>query len=76
MQARELREKKEEQERIKVDNEEREFQAQSRKDAIERAKTLLYHQTDRVKTFHVRLNTFSSVYSVGVFLHLFRVLCY
>lgn len=74
MQAKELREEKEEQERIKGDNEEMEFQAQSRKDAIERAKTLLYHQTDRVKTFHVRINTFS-VYSVGVFLHLYRVLC-
>jgi hypothetical protein len=29
-----------------------EFQAQCRREAIERAKTLLYQQTDRVKTFH------------------------
>lgn len=53
LQARELREEKEEQDRIKLDDEERDFQAQCRKDAIERAKTLLYHQTDHVKTFHV-----------------------
>lgn len=67
LQARELREEKEEQERIKVDNEERDFQAQCRKDAIERAKTLLYHQTDHVKTFHVSL-TCLCVYSVGMLL--------
>lgn len=52
LQARELREEKEEQERIKIDCDEMEFQAQCRKEAIERAKMLLYHQTDHVKTFH------------------------
>ena len=54
LQARQLREEREEQERLKVDQEEAEFQAQCRKEAIEQAKSLLYHQTDRVKTFHVR----------------------
>jgi len=37
-----------------VDIEEAKFQATKRKEAIERAKTLLYYQTDRVKKFHVR----------------------
>ena len=38
---------------MKVDLEEAQYQAERRKEAIERAKTLLYHQTDRVKQFHV-----------------------
>ena len=37
-----------------MDTEEAMFQAEKRKEAIERAKTLLYYQTDRVKQFHVR----------------------
>ena len=41
-------------ERVKIDKEEAKHQAQKRKEAIERAKTLQYYQTDRVKTFHVR----------------------
>lgn len=40
--------------RTQVDIEEAKFQAERRKEAIEQAKTLLYHQTDRVKQFHVR----------------------
>ena len=39
---------------MKVDIEEAKFQAEERRKAIEKAKTLLYHQTDRVKKFHVR----------------------
>ena len=39
---------------MKVDEEEARYQAERRKEAIERAKTLLYHQTDRAKHFHVR----------------------
>ena len=54
LQARELREEREEQEKLKIDREEMEYQAQCRTEAIQRAKTLLYQQTDRVKTFHVR----------------------
>lgn len=38
---------------MEVDLEEAQYQAERRKEAIERAKTLLYHQTDRVKQFHV-----------------------
>ena len=41
-------------EKVKIDIEEAKHQAQKRKEAIERAKTLQYYQTDRVKTFHVR----------------------
>ncbi|XP_020602636.1 coiled-coil domain-containing protein 173-like [Orbicella faveolata] len=52
LQARKLREEKEEEERVKIDIEEAKHQAQKRKEAIERAKTLQYYQTDRVKTFH------------------------
>ena len=36
-----------------MDIEEAKFQAEKRKEAIERAKTLLYYQTDRIKKFHV-----------------------
>ena len=38
---------------MKIDLEEAKFQAEKRREAIERAKTLLYYQTDRVKQFHV-----------------------
>ena len=41
-------------ERVKVDGEEARYQAERRREAIERAKTHLYYQTDRVKQFHVR----------------------
>lgn len=36
-----------------VDKEEAEYQERKRKEAIEKAKTQLYYQTDRVKGFHV-----------------------
>ncbi|KAK3731515.1 hypothetical protein QZH41_008548, partial [Actinostola sp. cb2023] len=52
LQARKIREEKEEEEKIKVDIKEAKLQAQKRKAAIERAKTQQYYQTDRVKTFH------------------------
>ena len=55
LKARELREEREEEEKLKIDREEMEYQAQCRTESIQRAKTLLYQQTDRVKTFHVRL---------------------
>ena len=38
---------------MKVDIEEAKYQAEKRREAIEKAKTLLYYQTDRVKQFHV-----------------------
>lgn len=36
-----------------IDIEEAKYQAQKRKEAIERAKTLQYYKTDRVKGYHV-----------------------
>jgi len=41
-------------ERQSIDREEAAFQAEQRRKAIERAKTLMYYQTDRVKALHVR----------------------
>ena len=38
---------------MKIDEEEARYQAALRKDAIERAKTMLYYKTDRVRGFHV-----------------------
>lgn len=52
LEARKIREAKEEEERVKVDIEEAKFQAKRRQEAIEKAKTLQYFQTDRVKSFH------------------------
>ena len=39
---------------MKIDIEEAKYQADKRREAIEKANTLLYYQTDRVKHFHVR----------------------
>ena len=39
-----------------IDIEEAKYQAEKRKAAIERAKTLQYYKTDRVKEYHVRNN--------------------
>ncbi|XP_042192406.1 coiled-coil domain-containing protein 173 isoform X2 [Callorhinchus milii] len=50
--ARKIREEKEEEERVRVDIEEAKYMAQKRKQEIERAKVMYYHQTDRVKQFH------------------------
>jgi hypothetical protein len=50
-----LKQEKEEEEKLKIDKEEAKFQAEHRKEAIERAKTMLYYQTDRLKTFHSSL---------------------
>ena len=38
-----------------MDIEEAKYQAQKRKEAIDRAKTQQYYQTDRVKGFHVSI---------------------
>ena len=54
LEARRIREEKEEEERKQIDLEEAKFQAAQRKEAIEKAKTQQYYQTDRVKNFHVR----------------------
>lgn len=55
LEARKLREAKEEEEKKQVDVEEAMFQATQRKEAIEKAKTQQYYQTDRVKNFHSAL---------------------
>ena len=48
-----MREAKKEEERKQLDIEGAKYQAQKRKEAIEKAKTQQYYQTDRVKNFHV-----------------------
>ncbi|KAK3104153.1 hypothetical protein FSP39_024871 [Pinctada imbricata] len=55
LEARKLREQKEEEERLAIDLEEAKYQAQQRREAIEKAKTQQYYQTDRVKNFHSAL---------------------
>ncbi|KAH9520065.1 hypothetical protein Btru_059855 [Bulinus truncatus] len=55
LQARTIREEKEEAERREIDIEEAKIQAQMRREAIEKAKTQQYYQTDRVKNFHSAL---------------------
>ncbi|XP_071108770.1 cilia- and flagella- associated protein 210-like [Haliotis cracherodii] len=52
LEARKIRERREEEERVKVDLEEAQYQAAQRREAIEKAKTQQYYQTDRVKAFH------------------------
>jgi hypothetical protein len=42
-----------EEKRRAVDLEHAQFMAQERKKALEQAKLLQYHETDRIKTFHV-----------------------
>ena len=55
LEARKLREQKEEEEKKLIDLEEAKYQAQQRKEAIDKAKTQQYYQTDRVKGFHVSI---------------------
>nr|CAB3228274.1 coiled-coil domain-containing protein 173 [Phallusia mammillata] len=52
LEARKLREEKEEESRVQLDIDEAKFQAAKRKDAIDKAKTVQYFQTDRIKGFH------------------------
>lgn len=53
LKAKKLREEREEEERKLLDLEEERFQAAKRKEAIDRAKTYLYYQNERVKELHV-----------------------
>ncbi|XP_051566870.1 cilia- and flagella- associated protein 210 [Myxocyprinus asiaticus] len=55
LEAKKVREAIEEEERKQIDIEEVKYQAQMRKEAIEKAKTLQYYQIDRVKGFHSAL---------------------
>ncbi|NXK19540.1 CC173 protein, partial [Arenaria interpres] len=55
LKAKKLREEREEEERKRLDLEEQQFQAAKQKEAIDRAKTYLYYQTERLKGFHSAL---------------------
>ncbi|NWV79034.1 CC173 protein, partial [Dasyornis broadbenti] len=55
LQAKKLREEKEEEERKLLDLEEAQFQAAKRKEVIERAKTYLRYQDDRMRQLHSAL---------------------
>uniref|UniRef100_A0A8B9G6Z8 Trichohyalin-plectin-homology domain-containing protein n=1 Tax=Amazona collaria TaxID=241587 RepID=A0A8B9G6Z8_9PSIT len=55
LKARKLREEREEEERKLIDLEEEKFQAAKRKEAIDRAKTYLSYQNERIKGFHSAL---------------------
>ncbi|XP_031153852.1 coiled-coil domain-containing protein 173 isoform X2 [Sander lucioperca] len=52
LEAKKLREEIEEEKRKLTDKEEAKYQEQQRREAIEKAKTQLYYQTDRVKGLH------------------------
>ena len=52
LEARKLRLEAEEVELQKIDKEEAKFQQAKRREAIDKAKTLQYYETDRVKEFH------------------------
>ncbi|XP_059198595.1 cilia- and flagella- associated protein 210 [Centropristis striata] len=52
LEAKKIREEIEEEKRKLADKEEAKYQEQQRKEAIEKAKTQLYYQTDRVKGLH------------------------
>merc|ERR1712110_819376 len=52
LKAKEERAEAEELELQRIDREEAKFQQAKRREAIDRAKTLQYYQTDRVKNFH------------------------
>ncbi|XP_065818447.1 cilia- and flagella- associated protein 210 [Labrus bergylta] len=52
LEAKKIREQIEEEKRKQLDKEEAEYKEQKRKEAIEKAKTQLYFQTDRVKGLH------------------------
>lgn len=65
LEAKKIREEIEEEERKLIDIEEANYQAQIRKEAIEKAKTQQYYQTDRVKEFHVCVSHLLTDYSGG-----------
>ncbi|XP_075465237.1 cilia- and flagella- associated protein 210 [Ascaphus truei] len=55
LKAKQLREEKEEEEKQRIDIEEAKFQAEERREAIEKAKTKQYYHNDKVKNFHSAL---------------------
>ena len=54
--ARKLREEAEEHDKQRIDVQEAQFQARKRKEAIDKAKTDQYFDSDRLKTFKVSSN--------------------
>jgi hypothetical protein len=58
LEQKKIREEKLEQERLAVDLEHEKLMAEERKKALEKAKLQQYHETDKVKSFHVRLRFF------------------
>lgn len=55
LEAKKIREQIEEEKRKLTDIEEAKYQEQKRKEAIDKAKSQLYYQTDRVKGLHVSM---------------------
>ncbi|XP_069838944.1 cilia- and flagella- associated protein 210 [Dendropsophus ebraccatus] len=55
LQAKKLREEREEEEKKRMDLEEAQYQAEKRRQAIENARVKQYNQNDKVKTFHSAL---------------------
>lgn len=53
LEAKKIREQIEEEKRKLIDIEEAQYREQTRKEAVEKAKTQLYYQTDQVKRLHV-----------------------
>lgn len=53
LEAKKIRDEIEEEKRKEIDREEAEYQAQIRKEAVEKAKTQLYYQSDIVRGLHV-----------------------
>ncbi|KAM4626159.1 cilia- and flagella- associated protein 210 [Discoglossus pictus] len=52
LKSKQLREEKEEEEKKKIDLEEAKFQAEKRREAIEKARTKQYYESDKIKKFH------------------------
>ncbi|XP_029703249.1 coiled-coil domain-containing protein 173 [Takifugu rubripes] len=55
LEAKKIRDEVEEEKRKQIDREEAKFQAQKRKEAVEKAKTQLYYQSDHVRGLHSAL---------------------
>lgn len=55
LEAKKIREQIEEEKRKLIDIEEAKYREQKKKEAIEKARTQLYYQTDRVKGLHVSM---------------------
>lgn len=53
LEAKKIREQIEEEKRKLIDIEEAKYKEQKRKEAVEKARTQLYYQSDRVKGLHV-----------------------